>query len=74
MWGKILGDIFLGFELSVSAMGKRGTIMRTQYLLIDPATGELDIGNWYVTYLPTHLPTPPRTLPSWIIKANPSCY
>ena len=40
--------------------------------LIDPATGELDKGSWYVTSPPT-LPTTPKTLPSWIIKANPSC-
>ena len=26
---------------------------------IDPATGELDKGSWYVTYLPTH-PTHPE--------------
>ena len=50
--------------------------LRSRFPLnIDPATGELDIGSWYITYLPTNPthPTPPRTLPSWIIKANPSC-
>ena len=40
---------------------------------IDTATGELDIGSWFVTQ-PTLTITPPGTLPSWIIKANPSCY
>ena len=35
---------------------------------------ELYIGSWYVTHPNPNLPThPPRTLPSWIIKANPSC-
>ena len=49
-------------------------VCQTHLELIDPATGELDKGSWYVTCLPT-LPTyPPRTLPSWIIKANPSCF
>ena len=55
----------------------RWTVIRYQYVghlqpsknknwPIDPATGELDIGSWFVIH-------PPRTLPSWIIKANPSC-
>ena len=38
---------------------------------IDPAPA-----SWIkvVGMLPTHPTYPPRTLPSWIIKANPSCF
>ena len=28
--------------------------------IIDPATGELDIGSWYVTHLPTYPPHHPE--------------
>ena len=45
-------------------------------LFFDPATVSwIKVVGMLPTYLPTlptH-PTPPRTLPSWIIKANPSC-